>query len=72
MQAIALDCRTMFGPQLRIQSAKALLRLLAYLGATPEHVADFGSSHRRWGQGTIQITLQPCRGTQTREASGVV
>jgi hypothetical protein len=31
------------------------------LGATPEQLADFDSSHRRWGQGTVQITLQPCR-----------
>jgi hypothetical protein len=34
---------------------------LAYLDATPEQPADFDSSHRRWGQGTVQITLHPCR-----------
>ena len=61
VQAMALDCRTMLGPQLRIQSADTLRRLLAYLGATPDQLADFDSSHRRWGQGTVQITLQPCR-----------
>ncbi len=61
VQAMALDCRTMLGPQLRIQSAETLRRLLAYLGATPEQLADFDSSHRRWGQGTVQITLQPGR-----------
>jgi hypothetical protein len=33
-QAMALDHRTMLGPQLRIQSAAILRRLLAYLGAT--------------------------------------
>jgi hypothetical protein len=51
----------MLGPQLRIQSADTLRRLLAYLGATPEQLADFDNSHRRWGQGTVQITLQPER-----------
>ena len=61
VQAIALDCRTILGPQLRIQSAGTLRRLLAYLGATPEHLADFDNCHRRWGQGTVLITLQPCR-----------
>ena len=61
VQAMALDCRTMLGPQLRIQSAATLRRLLAYLGATPEQLADFDNSHRRWGQGTVTITLQPCR-----------
>ena len=51
----------MLGPQLPIQSAETLGRLLTYLGATPEQLADFDSSHRRWGQGTVQITLQPGR-----------
>jgi hypothetical protein len=61
VQAMALDHRTMLGPQLRIQSAATLRRRLAYLGATPEQIAEFDRSHRRWGQGTVQITLQPCR-----------
>ena len=60
-QAMALDHRTMLGPRLRIQSAETLRRLLAYLGATPEQLANFDDSHRRWGQGTVQVTLQPCR-----------
>jgi hypothetical protein len=45
---MALDCRTMLGPQLRIHSAETLRRLLAYLGGTPEQLAAFDSSHRRW------------------------
>ena len=60
-QAMALDHRTMLDPQLRIQSTATLRRLLAYLGATPEQLTDFDSSQQRWGQGTVQITLQPCR-----------
>jgi hypothetical protein len=44
-----------------VQNAGTLGRLLAYLGATPELLADFDTCHRRWGQGTVQITLQPCR-----------
>ena len=55
------DCRTMLGPQVRIQSAATMCRLLAYLGATPEQLAEFDDCHRRWGQVTISITLQPCR-----------
>ena len=61
VQAIALDCRIILGPQLLIQSAETMRRLLAYLGATPEQIAAFDSSHRRWGQGTVTITLQPGR-----------
>jgi hypothetical protein len=51
----------MLGPQVRIQSAATMCRLLAYLGATPEQLAEFDDCHRRWGQVTISITLQPCR-----------
>jgi hypothetical protein len=39
-QAMALDHRTMLGPQLRIQSAATLRRLLSYLGATPEELSS--------------------------------
>jgi hypothetical protein len=60
-QAMALDHRAMLGPRLKIQSAATLRRLLAYVGATPEQIAEFGSCHSRWGQGAVQITLQPGR-----------
>jgi hypothetical protein len=60
-QAMSLDHRTMLGPQVSVQSGATLRRLLGYLGGTPEQLADFDSSHRRWGQGTVQITLQPGR-----------
>jgi hypothetical protein len=60
-QAMTLDCRTMLGPRLSIQNAETLRRLLAYLGATPMQLAAFDSSHRRWGQGTVKITLQTGR-----------
>src|ERR1700759_2072429 len=51
-QALALYHCTMLGPQLRIQSATTLRRLLAYLGTTPEQLADYDNCQRRWGQGT--------------------
>jgi hypothetical protein len=60
-QAMAVDHRTMLGPQLRIQSAATLRRLLAYLGATPEQLADFDGAVQKWGQGTVRFTLQPGR-----------
>jgi hypothetical protein len=60
-QAMSIEHRTMLGPQLRIQSAETLRRLLTYLGGTAGQLADFDNCHRRWGQGTVLITLQPCR-----------
>lgn len=59
VQAMDLDCRTMLGPYVRVQNAETLRRLLAYLGATHEQLADFDRSLRSWGQGTARITLQP-------------
>jgi hypothetical protein len=55
-QAMALDYRTMLGPCL-----DTLRRMLTYLGATPEQIEDFSFSYRRWGQGTVRITLLPGR-----------
>jgi hypothetical protein len=54
-----LDCRTMLGPYVTLQSKETLRRLLVYLGATAEQLADFDQSIRSWGQGTATITLQP-------------
>lgn len=61
VQAMHLDGRTVLGPYVRVQSAETLRRLLAYLGATPAQLAEFDNSNRRWGQGTVQITLAPRR-----------
>ena len=51
----------MLGPQVPVQSTAILRRLLAYLGATTEQLADFDNCYRRWGQSTVEITLQPGR-----------
>ena len=61
VQAMALDCRTILGPYVPVASVDTLRRMLAYLGATPEQLEDFNRSYRRWGQGTVRITLEPGR-----------
>jgi hypothetical protein len=61
VQAMHLDHRTMLGPRVKIASAETLRRLLTYLGATPEQLADFDQCNRSWGQGTVRITLAPGR-----------
>jgi hypothetical protein len=61
VQAMHRDCRTMLGLRVRVQSAETLRHLLAYLGATPAQLAEFDDCNRRWGQGTVQITLAPGR-----------
>jgi hypothetical protein len=61
VQAMDMDHRTSLGPFVRVQSADTLRRLPAYLGATPEQLANYDNCQRRWGQGTVQITLQPSR-----------
>ena len=61
VQAMNLDCRTILGPYVRVASKDTLRRLLAYLGATPDQLADLDQRLRNWGQGTTQITLRPGR-----------
>jgi len=61
VQAMHLDHRTMLGPRVKIASAETLNRLVAYLGATPAQLAELADCIRRWGQGTVQITLAPSR-----------
>jgi hypothetical protein len=51
VQAMALDCRTILGPYVEVQSVDTLRRMLTYLGATSEQLADFSTSYRRWGAG---------------------
>lgn len=51
----------MVGPYVKVQSVDTLRRMLAYLGASPEQIEDFNRSYRRWGQGTVRITLEPGR-----------
>ncbi len=59
VQAMHLDRRTMLGPCVKVQSADTLHRLLAYLGATSAQLVEWENCNRRWGQGTVQITLSP-------------
>jgi hypothetical protein len=43
------------------KTAETLRRLLVYLGARPEQLADFDSALQRSGQGTVKLTIQPSR-----------
>jgi hypothetical protein len=64
VRAMDPDCRTTLGPYVTVQCKETLCRLLVYLGATPEQVADFDQSRRSWCQGTARITLE--RGRKNR------
>jgi hypothetical protein len=61
IQAMHLDRLTMLGPRVKVQSKETLRRLIAYLGATRPQLSEFEDCIRRWGQGTLQITLAPGR-----------
>jgi hypothetical protein len=50
VQAMDLDCRTMLGPYVTVQSKETLRSLLVYLGATPEQLADFDQCIRSWAR----------------------
>jgi hypothetical protein len=49
----------MLGPMVKVRSAETVRRLVSYLGAAPAQLAEVEDCIRRWGQGTVQITLAP-------------
>ena len=44
-----------------VTSPEVLRRLLAYLGAMPEALPEYDSSHQSHGKGNVRITLEPGR-----------
>ncbi len=59
--ALHVDCKTVLGPWLHVPSDETMVRMLRYLGATDEQIADFEDTRRKWGQGTSRVTLAPLR-----------
>jgi hypothetical protein len=59
--ALHIDCKTVLGPWIRFQSAETLERVIVYLGATEEQIAEHRDGMRQCGQGSSQIRLLPRR-----------
>jgi hypothetical protein len=34
-----------------------MMRMLRYLGATQEQIAEYEDQRRRWGQGSVHVTV---------------
>jgi hypothetical protein len=45
------------GPWVHVGTDETMVRMLRYLGATPEQIADYEDQRRRWGQGSLHINL---------------
>jgi hypothetical protein len=61
VMALHLDCKTALSPYRDVASDETLVRLIRYLGATQEQVAQYETDRRRWGQGSVHVTLLPRR-----------
>lgn len=61
VQCNADDCRTPISPDMYMKDSETLFRLLQYLGATNMEMARVKESMRKWGEGSIRITLSPGR-----------
>ncbi len=59
--ALRVDCKTVLGPWLHVPSDETMVRMLRYLGATDEQIADFEDTRKKWGQGSTRVTLAPLR-----------
>jgi hypothetical protein len=59
--ALHIDCRTVLGPWVKFQSAMTLEKVMFYIGATQEQIAEHQADMRRWGQGSSEIRLLPDR-----------
>src|SRR5882757_7483512 len=51
------DGKTRIGPWLLFDSADDIRRIFKWARATPEQLEDFESCIRRWGQGSVSVTL---------------
>lgn len=61
VHALHVDCTTVLGPWVAVASDETLLRLMAYLGATPEQLAAHQRDQKAWGQGSSNMRLLPHR-----------
>ncbi len=57
IHTMAEDCRTRLGPYRDVASEQTLIRLFAYLGATPEALDEAAGDLRRWSRGGIHIDV---------------
>jgi hypothetical protein len=49
-----LDCRRILGPWVHVDGDERLLR---YVGGTEEQIADYEDQRRRWGQGSVHVSV---------------
>jgi hypothetical protein len=55
--ALHVDCKTVLGPWVHVSGDETMVKVLRYLGAMREQVADYEDKRRRWGQGSVHISL---------------
>jgi hypothetical protein len=45
------------GPWVHVSNDDTMMRMLRYLGATQEQIAEYEDQRRRWGQGSVHVTV---------------
>ena len=59
VHALHLDCKRILSRWQSVQDEPTLLKLMKYLGATPEQMEDYQCQRRQWGQGSVHMRLLP-------------
>jgi hypothetical protein len=61
VQGLHIDAKTVLSRWQSVESWEVLLKLMRYLGATDEQIAEFEADNKRWGRGSVHIRLLPDR-----------
>ena len=57
VHGLAIDAKTVLGPWVHVANDEVLIRMVTYLGATDQQVADYEAQRRSWGQGSVHISV---------------
>lgn len=61
VHALHIDAKTVLSHWQSVESWGVLLKLMRYLGATEEQIANFEADNKRCGRGSVHIRLLPDR-----------
>lgn len=61
VHCIASDAKTPISPHVSVKTQETLIRLLRYVGAGAENIAEVESCIRQWHRGSVRIQIAPGR-----------
>lgn len=53
-----VDCKTVLGPWVHVSNDETMVRMLRYLGAAQEQIAQYEDQRRQWGRFASHISAR--------------